>query len=67
MGLVNWDLSSFTAVLSQSATVTATVIYTSLHTHTHTIRDLLCMLETIRRAHVCKFPVKVGGSVIGHM
>lgn len=36
MELVNWGLSSFTAVLSKSGTVPATDTHTLTHSHTYT-------------------------------
>lgn len=80
VGLVIWGLSSFTAVLSQSGTVTATATHahTRIHTHTSAKIFFLCVLAGIYQENIkskyarvcvneCVFSVMDDGLVTGHM
>lgn len=70
MGLVNWGLFSFTAVLRESGTVTATVKDTHTHTSTHTLeqRSILSVYPNMLVCvDVCTFSLKDDGLVTGHM
>lgn len=74
LGLVNWGLSSFTAVLGHSGTVTATATHAQ-NTHTYTRSSAkIFLLPFFAHSHwhssrviMCIFPVMAAGLVTGRM